>query len=62
MAWLEELDGGRDQVMPVLERTCGKTAAKLWRRRWRMFFLACAELFGYRDGAEWGVSHYLLLR
>ena len=58
-AWLKNLDSHRDAVWPVLERTYGRDFAKMWFMRWRMFFLAVAELFGYRDGSEWFVSHYL---
>jgi cyclopropane-fatty-acyl-phospholipid synthase len=43
----------------VLVDTYGDDA-KIWKRRWRLFFLATAGLFGDRGGAEWGVSHYLL--
>jgi cyclopropane-fatty-acyl-phospholipid synthase len=32
----------------------------LWRRRWRLFFLATAGLFGHDNGDVWGVGHYLL--
>ncbi|MGB5397709.1 MAG: cyclopropane-fatty-acyl-phospholipid synthase family protein [Gammaproteobacteria bacterium] len=58
-AWLQNLDATRDELWPVLESTYGKDFAKLWFMRWRMFFLAVSEMFGYRDGNEWFVSHYL---
>ena len=58
-AWLQNLDSKRDEVWPVLESTYGRDFAKMWFMRWRMFFLAVAELFGYADGNEWFVSHYL---
>ena len=55
--WLEEQDKHRHAVMPVLEDAYGE-AASLWFQRWRMFWMACAELFGYDHGREWMVSHY----
>jgi len=58
-AWLQNLDANRDVLWPVLENTYGHDFARMWFMRWRMFFLAVAELFGYRDGNEWFVSHYL---
>ena len=61
-AWLQNLDDRREQVMPVLEKTYGRDFAKMWLIRWRMFFLAVAELFGYNNGNEWFVSHYLFSR
>ena len=45
--------------MPVLCDTYGRTDAERWFRRWRIFFLACAELWGFHDGEEWLVAHYV---
>ena len=52
------MDGNKDRIMPILEDCYGDDAA-IWWQRWRMFFMACAELFAYRDGREWYVGHYL---
>lgn len=61
-AWLERLDRRRDAVMPVLIRAYGEAEAPRWFNRWRMFFMACAELFGYRHGDEWLVAHYRFVK
>ncbi len=57
--WLENFDRHDAALREVLAEVYGD-AASLWRRRWRLFFLATAGLFGHRDGQEWGVSHYRL--
>ncbi len=59
-AWLANLDAHRREVLPILKATYGPDAARRWFHRWRLFFLAVAELFGYADGTEWFVSHSLL--
>ncbi len=57
-AWLANLDSRRVEALGVLAGAYGP-AAKPWLNRWRVFFMACAELWGLRDGREWMVSHYL---
>jgi len=57
--WLERFDANRDAIDAVLADVYGRDAA-LWRRRWRLFYLATEGLFGHAGGAEWGVSHYRL--
>lgn len=59
-AWLVNLDARRQEVLRILEAAYGKANARVWLNRWRMFFLAVAELFGYSNGSEWFVSHNLL--
>ncbi|MGA7178631.1 MAG: cyclopropane-fatty-acyl-phospholipid synthase family protein [Thiobacillaceae bacterium] len=61
-AWLDAMDQNRSLLTPVLEQTYGKDNAELWRQRWRIFLMACAELFGYNQGQTWWVSHYLFER
>ncbi len=57
-AWLENLNRNEDAVKKLFDETYGAEQSKQWMWRWRLFFLACAELFGYKNGSEWGVSHY----
>jgi cyclopropane-fatty-acyl-phospholipid synthase len=57
--WLENYDRNIAAIRPVLRQVYGDKAV-LWHRRWRLFFLATAGLFGHRGGEEWGVSHYRL--
>ncbi|MCU0411738.1 MAG: cyclopropane-fatty-acyl-phospholipid synthase family protein, partial [Bacteroidetes bacterium] len=58
-AWLARMDENKEAIMPILARTYGEAQATKWWVYWRVFFMACAELWGYRDGSEWMVSHYL---
>jgi cyclopropane-fatty-acyl-phospholipid synthase len=60
-AWAERLTARRDTVLPILRAVYGPEAP-VWYRRWRLFFLACAELFAYRGGTEWLVGHYRMRR
>ena len=60
-AWLANMDANREQIWPLFEQTYGADAA-LWWTRWRLFYLSVAELFGYENGQQWWVSHYLFER
>lgn len=58
-AWLARMDAQREALWPLFINTYGPDHAQTWWMRWRVFFMACAEMFGYREGQEWWVSHYL---
>lgn len=59
-AWLENIDRHRKEILPILGKVYGTDRSRLWLGRWRIFFMACAELWGFRGGEEWLVSHYRL--
>ena len=59
-AWLVNMDAQKEDVLPILKAVYGEKHAARWFQRWRIFFMACAELWGYRNGTEWLVSHYRL--
>ncbi len=59
MDWLANFDRNDAAIRVILARVYGPDA-RIWRRRWRLFFLSVAGLFGHAGGSEWGVSHYLL--
>jgi cyclopropane-fatty-acyl-phospholipid synthase len=58
-AWLANLDRNSERARPLLAATYGADQAQRWLAYWRVFFMACAELWGFRGGTEWQVSHYL---
>ena len=58
-AWLQRLDRNIDKLRPLLKETYGSSADTKWYVNWRLFFLACSEMFRYDGGEQWIVSHYL---
>ena len=58
-AWLQNMDKHKAEIMPLFEKNYGKEQAVKWWVYWRIFFMACAELWGYNNGNEWIVCHYL---
>jgi len=58
-AWLKNMDREKNNILPILEQVYGLKERNTWFQRWRIFFMACAELFGYNTGNQWLVAHYL---
>ncbi|HCN76061.1 MAG TPA: SAM-dependent methyltransferase [Verrucomicrobiales bacterium] len=61
-AWLARMDANKAEIMTLFRETYGADQAVKWRAYWRIFFMACAELWGWKDGAEWFVSHYRFVK
>lgn len=61
-AWLTNMDRHRTEILPLFRKTFGEDQALRWWVRWRVFFMACAELWGFGNGQEWVVSHYLFAK
>jgi len=59
LAWLAKMDAARTPIMQIMRDVYGDHEARILFNRWRIFLLACAELFAYGDGGEWYGSHYL---
>ena len=60
--WLANLDARRKEALAVLDGRYGAAQRRRWLQRWRIFFMACSELWGFRGGQEWWVSHYRFKR
>jgi cyclopropane-fatty-acyl-phospholipid synthase len=60
--WLENMDAHRAEIEPILAATYGADQVRRWWVYWRVFFMSCAELWGYAKGREWLVSHYLFTK
>jgi cyclopropane-fatty-acyl-phospholipid synthase len=60
--WLQNQDRHASEVLKVLREVYGEAESRIWAQRWRMFWMACAELFGYAGGNEWLVGHYRFVR
>jgi len=60
--WLQNFDRNRAAIDPLLADVYGRDEVTRWAGRWRVFFMACAEMFAFRGGQEWGVSHYRFRR
>ena len=60
-AWLQKQDAHRESVLRTF-RECYGDDAGLWFQRWRIFYMACSELFAYGQGREWPVMHYRFVK
>lgn len=60
--WLENCDRYKEEIVALFEDSYGRGQGRLWWQRWRIFFMACAELFAYDGGNEWLVSHYRFVK
>jgi cyclopropane-fatty-acyl-phospholipid synthase len=59
-AWLENIDKHRTRALHSLTVNADPKQARIQWRRWRIFFMACEELFNWGGGNEWYIAHYRL--
>jgi cyclopropane fatty-acyl-phospholipid synthase-like methyltransferase len=57
--WYAKMTAAKTAIWPHLVETYGEEGVAKWFYRWQVFYLACAELFAWDGGEEWGVCHYL---
>ena len=57
--WLRNMDAHESEIRSIFAGTYGEQYVTKWWSYWRIFFMSCAELWGYNGGKEWMVSHYL---
>lgn len=60
--WLKNLESNRQAVLDIFAKTYGAGQAELWYQRWRLFFIACEECFGFENGQQWWVAHARLCK
>ncbi len=56
--WLENMDANKERVLKIFQDVY-EDEYKIWYQYWRIFFMSVAELFGYKNGNEWVINHYL---
>ena len=61
-AWIANMDRNKEQLLKVMAAQYSNEEAIRWFNRWRIFYMACSELFGYQNGEQWWVSHYLFAK
>lgn len=61
-AWLRNMDENRAEIEPILVATYGREQARKWWVYWRLFYMSCAQLWGYCRGEEWFVAHYRMAK
>jgi cyclopropane-fatty-acyl-phospholipid synthase len=60
--WLKNTDDHREKILSIFAQTYGPKKARQWLAYWRVFFMACAELWNFEKGEQWMVCHYLMSR
>ncbi|MEE2783860.1 MAG: cyclopropane-fatty-acyl-phospholipid synthase family protein [Pseudomonadota bacterium] len=60
--WLDNMDNHAEAVLQIMRETYGADEMFVWQQRWRIFFMACEEMFAYDQGNQWQVAHYRFIK